>query len=441
MKLHAVTLDEILTARENRALRQQELLRESGGPLISYTMNIPGPVKDSPLIRLAFFMGLSGLKEHLTLRHAEYRLLSSGPEAFLVPDCPAAEAKRICESLEDADTYTRLYDMDVLTADGSKLTRSEPRRCLLCDKPAAECARSRRHGLEAVEQACGSELIWAASDYFSHLAEEALLREVHTTPKPGLVDENNTGAHRDMDVALFERSAHMLRGYFSRCTACGCMEARRSPAERMRLLRMQGRIAERDMLCITDGVNTHKGIIYSLGLLCDGIGTMLFSGENYAAAAAACAKSDLTETFAAARIAPKSHGERLYAERGVTGVRGEAAEGFPHARSAAKRLRELSMIDPAAAPVWLLPEIMAELEDTNVLHRGGTEGAAWLTDAAERICALPLHERTAALLKLDSECIRRNISPGGAADTLALAIFMDSAADMLQLIFPEDGRI
>ena len=127
-----------------------------------------------------------------------------------------------------------------------------------------------------------------------------------------------------------------------------------------------------------------------------------------------------------------SHGSRLYAAGGIRGIRGEAAAGFPHARRAAERLAA------AGDPVRVLLEVMAELEDTNVLHRGGEPGAAWLKKEAARIAALPPSELHPAVLALDAECIRRNISPGGAADVLATAMFLQKIAPYWQEIIAQE---
>lgn len=146
MKPVEVSLEQVLLARENRAGRQQRLLAQYGLPLVSFTMNMAGPVKDTPLSRFAFQAGVAALTKRLggpvscCLTEAV-----TGCEALLVYDRPAQVLKDVCMELESTEVG-RLYDLDVLDAAGEKLSRPEMRRCLVCGGPVAVCSRSRAHG-------------------------------------------------------------------------------------------------------------------------------------------------------------------------------------------------------------------------------------------------------------------------------------------------------
>lgn len=146
MKPVEVSLEQVLLARENRAGRQQRLLAQYGLPLVSFTMNMAGPVKDTPLSRFAFQAGVAALTKRLggpvscCLTEAV-----TGCEALLVYDRPAQALKDVCMELESTEVG-RLYDLDVLDAAGEKLSRPEMRRCLVCGGPVAVCSRSRAHG-------------------------------------------------------------------------------------------------------------------------------------------------------------------------------------------------------------------------------------------------------------------------------------------------------
>ena len=135
--MREVTLQEVLDARERRADAQRRLLEQSSLPLLSFTMNIPGPVKNSPMIRRAFEEGLRSLADALAeagivclsrqLTHAD-----TGEEFLCAVKAPAAELKEICTRIEDGSPLGRLFDMDVIDLDGQKLARKEERRCLVC---------------------------------------------------------------------------------------------------------------------------------------------------------------------------------------------------------------------------------------------------------------------------------------------------------------------
>ena len=140
----AASLQEVLQAREDRAAKQRTLLDRFGRPLISFTMNIPGPIKDAPLVRFAFRAGLCRLREALGEPvYKEIVFLRAGPAALLVCDRPAAELKALCLAIEEEDEIGRLYDMDVIEADGKKLSRLQERTCLLCGGPAGPPTVSR----------------------------------------------------------------------------------------------------------------------------------------------------------------------------------------------------------------------------------------------------------------------------------------------------------
>lgn len=148
-----VELPAMLTAREERAARQEAWLKEYACPLISFTLNIPGAVKTSAELRRAFEDGRAALEEQLRAAHLSCMVQvethnATGDEALLAIDGDAAELKRICTKIEEHHPLGRLFDLDVLAADGTKLSRPLPRRCLLCTDQAQVCARSRRHSIE-----------------------------------------------------------------------------------------------------------------------------------------------------------------------------------------------------------------------------------------------------------------------------------------------------
>ena len=153
-----VDLSAMLAAREARALLQRDLLARFHVPLLSYTLNIPGPVKTSAVIRRAFDAGLDALAAALAERNIpciarEERHEATGDEAILALRGVPEEIKSIAVHLEETHPLGRLFDMDVLDAAGEKITRPIPRRCLLCGRQAQDCARSRRHSVTQLQEA------------------------------------------------------------------------------------------------------------------------------------------------------------------------------------------------------------------------------------------------------------------------------------------------
>lgn len=402
----------MLLARDRRASRQAALLSRYGRPVISFTMNIAGPVKDSPLIRYAFRSGLRQLEALPCAQLCREVIFEpTGPEALLVYETQDAQLlKAFCMRLESEGEAGRLFDLDVLDANGEKLSRETGRTCLVCGGPVSVCSRSRAHGLEAITARTGAILEAFAAETLGEMVENALLAEVHFTPKPGLVDEANNGAHRDMDVPLFERSAHALRPCFEEFVRLGLQGA--SPAA----LQQAGVRAEQAMFAATGGVNTHKGAIYSGALLLHAAGRLL-SGEE---------EGDLCElaaqTAAAIPAPTGTHGAAVRAQCG--GIRTEAVSGYPTAQAVLRQLRQ-------SGPLDALLLSMSRLDDSTLWHRGGAEGAQLVRSRAADILAAPASEREARTRRLDAELIERNLSPGGSADLLAMAFFLEKALPLL----------
>lgn len=402
----------MLLARDRRASRQAALLSRYGRPVISFTMNIAGPVKDSPLIRYAFRSGLRQLEALPCAQLCREVIFEpTGPEALLVYETQDARLlKAFCIRLESEGEAGRLFDLDVLDANGEKLSRETGRTCLVCGGPVSICSRSRAHGLEAITARTGAILEAFAAETLGEMAENALLAEVHFTPKPGLVDEANNGAHRDMDVPLFERSAHALRPCFEEFVRLGLQGA--SPAA----LQQAGVRAEQAMFAATGGVNTHKGAIYSGALLLHAAGRLL-SGEEEGELC------ELAAQTAAAIPAPTgTHGAAVRAQCG--GIRTEAVSGYPTAQAVLRQLRQ-------SGPLDALLLSMSRLDDSTLWHRGGAEGAQLVRSRAADILAAPASEREARTRRLDAELIERNLSPGGSADLLAMAFFLEKALPLL----------
>lgn len=413
--MREITLQEVLDARENRASSQKRLLAQYGKPLLGLTMNIAGPIKRSALGDLLFRETLGELWERVggAIVHEERLDAATGLEAILVCGLPAEEVKALAVELETARPAGRLLDLDVIGIDGEKLSRGTPRTCLVCGGPAGPCARSRAHGLSAVREATERLLRDFAAVRLGELAVAALIAEVELTPKPGLVDLRNSGAHRDMDLPLFRRSARSLEPYFRQAVSLGMERMDCMPS-----LQAAGLAAEKTMFAATAGVNTHKGAVYGFGLLLAAMGSRLVRGGDVFETAAALARAGIPPD-------PGTHGGEALRRYGASGARGEALAGFPHVRRALTVLR-----DPGGSPLRALLTLLAEVEDTNLLHRGGPEGLRFVQAAAADILAGSPEEDVSRLEALDSACTARNLSPGGSADLLAAALLLERAGDL-----------
>ena len=254
-----------------------------------------------------------------------------------------------------------------------------------------------------------------------HLASMALQAELDTTPKPGLVDRNDNGAHRDMDHALMQRSIQALHPYFVRLAQIGFD----NPQPRHDEIQQVGIEAEQAMFKATGGVNTHKGALFSIGLAAVALGGMACSNNAQL--------HSLSNSIASlASLFPDTsgtHGSKAKANNKLKGALDNAREGYTQLFKAwlPFYLDRLAEGDRYAMHKTLL-RIMCDLDDTNIVYRTSMETMQEVQAEARRMLE-HIPETThfeAALQAMNTDYIRRNISPGGSADMLSLVVFLSN---------------
>lgn len=438
-----VSLQEMLEARERRAIRQKVLLSTYGKTMICFTMNIAGPVKNSSLIRRGYALGKRLLRQQLEVAgipvaYSEEIQEKTGNEAIFLLDADPLAVKAITVEIEDQPAVGRLFDMDVLCPDGKKVDRQElgreGRKCLICGGMAQACARSRTHTVAELQEKtweilCGA-LDTVDSNDAARLATQALLYEVATTPKPGLVDQENSGSHRDMDFFTFQASAAALHPYFAQCVKIGRETV--DAQETFRRLRLPGKLAEGEMRHATGGVNTHKGAIFSMGILCGALGRLereqWCSPGAVLAECAAMTKGLVSKDYVnLTQETAKTVGQELYLQYGITGVRGQAEAGFPAVLNVGMPKLEAALaagksINEAGCAALLA--MLADTVDTNMIHRGGYELAKETAEKLRMLLAKEPFPSKATLEALNEEFVQKNLSPGGTADLLAMVYML-----------------
>lgn len=272
---------------------------------------------------------------------------------------------------------------------------------------------------------------WAAA-FVAQQATRSLLYEVSVTPKPGLVDRMDSGAHTDMDFFTYLDSSVVLTEYFRFAYLESRVHSHLPAPELFSHLRGLGLQAEQQMYEATSGVNTHKGSIFTLGLLCGGLGCLAGRGiyANESNLLDLCSQM-VTPAFTAelngvdTKVA-KSGGERYYAVTGFAGIRGEAVNGYPsllHCGLPALR-RALSQghsINDAGIIVLL--ELMCCVHDSNLFVRCGAEKQQELAHIARNILD-DHHLDLGRVAQLNEKCVCDRASPGGCADLLAATFFL-----------------
>ena len=266
-----------------------------------------------------------------------------------------------------------------------------------------------------------------AAQRIGDLATGALLAELRAWPKPGLVSLVDSGSHADMDAGTFRASADALRPFFVALAAAGAENAG------MEELRAIGKAAERAMLAATGGVNTHRGGIFGLGLLCAAAGALRSREEPqiFAGELGACVRRRWGRDILCGPLPRQSHGTLAWRRYGVGGARAEAAEGFPHVYRvglpAWKEGGHLARGDGNAAGVQACFALIAAVTDTNLLYRSGTAGLDFARQATRGFLqqgGVGQRSWSVRAAKIHREFVTRGLSPGGSADLLAATLLV-----------------
>lgn len=443
-----VSLPEILDAREKRLFKQQKILNEYNMPIISFTLNIPGSIKTFPLAKKSFMEGIKLIKRQLErhnckIAYQKESVAKTGYEAFFALDYNPYFIKKIMVAIENSDPIGRIFDIDVLKNDGYKISRQDiecsNRTCFICQNFAHICARSQKHPIQEVIR----KTIEIMADYFSQKFANlcascvcrSLLYEVCTTPKPGLVDRVNNGSHNDMDIYTFIDSSSVLTPYFRDFVLAGIQYCEDEPQMLFNRIRYLGMVAEDDMLVATNYVNTHKGIIFSLGVICTALG-YLFANEKDAdinSVLELCKKMTykvVKNDFADVNLEnTRTNGEKLFAQYGITGIRGEVASGFASIKNyglpVLKALIECGYSLNDAGALTLL-NLIANVKDTNIISRSDIKTQEQVQLEIKTLIKTQKIENihVDSLNLIDRQFINMNISPGGCADLLAITFML-----------------
>lgn len=271
-------------------------------------------------------------------------------------------------------------------------------------------------------------------EHYVHLAKQALLTEVNLTPKPGLVDRINNGAHKDMTLSDFYASADAIAPWLAEFIYQGAKTHYLLPSDVLPTLRHIGIKCEQAMYAATGNVNTHKGSIFSLGLICTAIGRLKVNNQSINAKSLCSEVARMCNGIVKRELNNTNNyitaGQRLFQSLGMTGARGEAESGYAivinHILPEYKLTLAQGYSEQQALHQALL-RLIVLTNDTNVVSRGGIDALKWLKKQADTILlsdCIKQGDYLECIVRLDQSCIERNISPGGCADLLILTWFL-----------------
>ncbi|MCR1926753.1 triphosphoribosyl-dephospho-CoA synthase CitG [Enterococcus gallinarum] len=273
----------------------------------------------------------------------------------------------------------------------------------------------------------------------ANMAIEALLYEVALSPKPGLVDRYDNGAHTDMDFFLFIKSIQTLAPFFEMYISTGYKHTG-SLSELFQKIRKIGQHAEGEMLHSTNNVNTHKGANFSFAVILGSVGYYI-QKERGSSFSLPLSESETSQIFCIVKemchglvsndfsiVDEKkmSYGEKIYKKYNLTGIRGEAEAGYPTIQTEVLPIvRSLDGENKEELLLNTLLILMSVTEDSNLIHRGGVNAWKKVQNVSKAILAqnYNLKELIIVLKEYNKELIANHLSPGGSADLLAVTIF------------------
>lgn len=435
-------LESILAARELRWNKRKEFSRLH--TTLSLTLRLPHALRlsyhDIPQRVLPSLEKLGFLLK-------ESRLSIDGPEYIFVSEESAIEAKRRVVDFEENQRLGGLLDLDISDANDA-VSRSDlnldRRKCLICGADAWACISQKRHTLREIRSKIES-LLRAESSFLdlssadsvasviSDLAEQASEEELRLLFKPGLVSPISKGSHSDMDFDLMQGSLCVLKNYWKQCAVCGFKAKKDTSEGLLSELRTFGLSAEAQMYRQTSGVNTYKGLIYLLGILCASAAFVLKHREPFEHVFKKVQSMCANELLRNVGSISKAH------ERGcfLLGARGETSLGFPTVRKALNfyesELEKKEEYGNAELNTLLL--LMSLTGDSNIAGRSGEDGLERIKNRAFQVLSkggLSSEEGTKDFKCLVEEIEQRRVSPGGSADLFICVNFLHRVKKILR---------
>ncbi len=410
-------IDVILKAKETRQKTIQSYLVKHQ-TVVTLKPNIPGDHKHTDLADLLLVIFHHYLKQ-LWRTPSQPMASDDGDYILFGLEKDPIKTKKLCLYLEDNHHLGRFIDLDVHHKD-MRLTRKDmqvkERTCFICAKPASQCRREGNHSKEALYD----HVLYATKAFLIEaLSEESIMslrKELFTYPCFGLVSHRSNGKHKDMNISHFLAALKVLKIIFKQYLTMA-LEASFNTKQ----LRQVGRKAEKRLLEATNGVNTHKGAHFIFGLCLPFYLQNIWQRKSMhhfiidlRTAAAKIARDDFKRNIKAT-----TNGLIAYHKYQAKGVRGELESGlnsifdwYPH---------------KTLTPFQKLCKIMARCEDTTLIKSHGYK-------ALEEIqaCMKDLETQGFKHEQKVQKCLKSIVSPGGAADLLALTFFFESTDHLLK---------
>ncbi len=324
-----------------------------------------------------------------------------GP-AFVLLYCFDTILKKDMQVLEEETSLGRFVDIDVFYKKSNSCNRAQPRKCFICDQPAFVCNRLGRHSLDDLQQIVAAKCFEYLKHNIFELVNDSMLRELNLVPKFGLVTPTSSGSHKDMDYSLMVKAKDKILPYFVAMFMLGYQMSEFSLDEIFIEAQRIGLLAEKEMFLATKGVNAYKGLIFNLGLLLINCGVAL--ARNL----------PIEQIYGNVQQMVKNLPSTI-------GAVNEAKHGYENVSYICRnyKLNDDHSLLPA------LVDLIRRVDDSIMMKRSGSVEKYY--QIKDSFAALSFDAES---LKAQTKmCIENNLSFGGCADLLVLAIFMQKFCD------------
>lgn len=439
-------LDEFLDAREKRVEKQKELIAQYKSSLISMRCNYPGEEKNSFIsnsIVEAIYKEIVDIFQNKILNVHKIESLE-GKSYLLNIKMDSLELKKIVMEVEENHILGRCVDIDVFSEKGTPISRKyfglEKRKCYICNEMAFVCSRKKTHTLKELEKEIEKKYSFylkmskkneKISEILGDLALKAMILEVSAAPSFGLVSPLTSGSHKDMDYYTFLESSFTIKPYLKKMANFGYSSF---PLELIfKKIRKVGIEAEKKMFLATKDINTHKGMIFLMGIAVTAAAKAHYENMGFQDISKIIVNmcSEIMEDFKDLKSKKSlTHGEKLYLEYGIKGIRGEVVGGLENIFSGGLDILEESLKKDSSinlAMIQTLIFFMKTLEDSTILHRHGVKILNEVKKDADFLLkkgGVYSENGLKEIMKMEKRYIELGISPGGSADSLAVTLFL-----------------
>lgn len=423
---------DILTAREERGKHISSLMdKNKHKTIMVLKLNVVGKNKNPINMRFIclFF-------DNLIQNEFEGKIIESmkvrsedGDYIYYVIDEVGKLVKERTIHIEDEHYLGRLVDIDVY--DKQSISRSdmscEMRKCLICDDYAHICTRNQTHSMQEISRVVNELIESHLTDIILNQVMHTIYEELELYPRFGLVSHTDSGCHTDMDFETFVKSTFAIKPYLKEYILYG-IEKFDNPVELQKI----GLRAEERMFEATKNINTQKGLIFVLGLFLPALTKAILNNrdeEYIIQEIQRSASSIIGDYYTKVEFKEKkTHGDLIYLDYGVKGIRGEALKGF----------RNLFQI-PSFRNVGYeyqnheyLIHIMSYLTDTTIIHKKGFKVLKQVQSDMDHIIKNGGYSKNVQeVLELSNKYKKEGISPGGASDLLVAKMIFEKLRYLL----------